>query len=127
MRSGRRSISSGARWEGPYGYSRAVAIGDSCWVSGTVDPSGDHPGDPAGQARAAWAIVLHALAEAGFGPNDVVRTRMYVTDPAYSAAVAAVHGEVFGEVRPATSLLVVAGLISAELLVEVEAEACRAG
>ena len=120
-------MSSGSPWEGPYSYARAVAIGDSCWVSGTVDPSGDHPGDPAGQARAAWAIVLRALADAGFGPPDVVRTRMYVTDAAFATAVAEVHGEVFGEIRPATTLLVVSALISAELLVEVEAEARRAG
>lgn len=126
MSAARRSVSSGSPWEGPYGYARAVAIGNSCWVSGTVDPSGEHPGDPAGQARAAWAIVLHALAEAGFGPGDVVRTRMYVTDAAFSAPVAEVHGEVFAEVRPATTLLVVSALISPELLVEVEAEALRA-
>ncbi len=125
MRSARRSVSSGARWEGPYGYSRAVAMGDQCWVSGTVDPSGDHPGDAAGQARAAWAIVLAALEEAGFEPAHVVRTRMYVTDAAYAAPVAEVHGEIFGEIRPATSLLVIRALISPELLVEVEAEALR--
>lgn len=119
----RRSVSSGSPWEGPYGYARAVAIGDSCWVSGTVDPSGEHPGDPAGQARAAWDIVLRALEDAGFARSDVVRTRMYVIDPASSASVAAVHGEVFGDVRPATTLVVVSALIAPELLVEVEAEA----
>ncbi len=123
----RRSVSSGSPWEGPYGYARAVAVGDSCWVSGTVDPSGEHPGDPAGQARAAWAIVLRALGEAGFDVKDVVRTRMYVTDAAFSAAVAEVHGEVFGEIRPATTLIVVSALIAPELLVEVEAEARRSG
>lgn len=123
----RRSVSSGSPWEGPYGYARAVAVGDSCWVSGTVDPSGEHPGDPAGQARAAWAIVLRALGEAGFAVDDVVRTRMYVTDAAFSAAVAEVHGEVFGEIRPATTLIVVSALIAPELLVEVEAEARRSG
>ncbi len=123
----RRSVSSGSPWEGPYGYARAVAVGDSCWVSGTVDPSGEHPGDSAGQARAAWAIVLRALGEAGFAVDDVVRTRMYVTDAAFSAAVAEVHGEVFGEIRPATTLIVVSALIAPELLVEVEAEARRSG
>lgn len=100
-------------------------MGDQCWVSGTVDPSGDHPGDAAGQARAAWAIVLAALEEAGFEPAHVVRTRMYVTDAAYAVPVAEVHGEIFGEIRPATSLLVIRALISPELLVEVEAEALR--
>ncbi|MEK6720461.1 MAG: RidA family protein [Chloroflexota bacterium] len=127
MAADRRSVSSGSPWEGPYGYARAVAVGDSCWVSGTVDPSGEHPGDPAGQARAAWAIVLRALGEAGFDVDDVVRTRMYVTDAAFSAAVADVHGQVFGEIRPATTLIVVSALIAPDLLVEVEAEARRGG
>lgn len=123
----RRTVSTGSPWEGPYGYARAVAVGHSCWVSGTVDPSGEHLGDPAGQARAAWDIVLRALDEVGFGRPDVVRTRMYVTDPASSAAVAAVHGEVFGDVRPTTTLVVVSALIAPEFLVEVEAEARRLG
>jgi enamine deaminase RidA (YjgF/YER057c/UK114 family) len=121
----RRRISSGSPWEGPYGYSRAVAEGDRCWVAGTTDPSGANPGDAAGQARAALGIIGRALAEAGFAIEDVVRTRMYVTRAADAAAVASVHGEVFGSVRPASTLVVVAGLIAPGLLVEIEADAVR--
>jgi enamine deaminase RidA (YjgF/YER057c/UK114 family) len=102
-----------------------VVAGDDCWVAGTTDPSGDHPGDPAGQARAALAIIAAALADAGLGIGDVVRTRMYVTDPAHADAVATVHGEVFGDVRPASTLVVVAALIEPGLLVEIEADARR--
>ena len=125
----RRRVSSGGPWEGPGGYSRALAVGDACFVSGTPDAGADgeslHPGDAAGQARAAWSIVEGALGEAGFTLEDVVRTRMYVTDPADVAAVVAVHGEVFGHVRPAATLVIVAGLIRPSLRVEVEAEARR--
>lgn len=123
---GRRSVSSGSPWEGPYGYSRAVVVGDGCWVAGTTDPSGDHPGDAAAQARAALEIIERALGAAGFALDDVVRTRLYVTDPADAAAVATVHGEVFGAIRPASTLVVVRALIEPGLLVEVEAEARRA-
>jgi enamine deaminase RidA (YjgF/YER057c/UK114 family) len=121
----RSRVSSGSPWEGPYGYSRAVVDGDTCWVAGTTDPSGEHPGDPAGQARAALEIIERALGEAGFDLADVVRTRMYVTDPAFAAPVAEVHGEVFRDVRPASTLVVVAALIEPRLLVEIEAEAVR--
>jgi len=121
----RRTVSSGSPWEEPYGYSRAVVVGDSCWVAGTTDPSFDHPGDAAAQARAALGIIERALAEAGFALADVVRTRMFVVDPADAAAVATVHGEVFGAIRPAATLVVVAALIEPRLLVEIEAEARR--
>jgi enamine deaminase RidA (YjgF/YER057c/UK114 family) len=126
----RRHVTSGGPWEGIYGYSRAVAVGDACFVAGTTDagPDGEsmHPGDAAGQARAAFAIVEGALAEAGFTLEEVVRTRMYIVDPADADAVASVHGEVFRHVRPAATLVVVARLIRSSLLVEVEAEARRA-
>ena len=99
-------------------------------VAGTTDagPDGEslHPGDAAAQARAAFAVVERALAEAGFALDDVVRTRMYVADPADVDAVVAVHGDLFRHVRPAATLVVVAGLIRPSLLVEVEADACRA-
>lgn len=121
----RRQVSSGSPWEGPYGYSRAVVIGETCWVAGTTDPSGEHPGDPAAQARAALRIIEGALAEVGFSLSDVVRSRMYVTDPAHAAAVAEVHGEVFRDVRPAATLVVVAALIEPALLVEIEVDAVR--
>jgi enamine deaminase RidA (YjgF/YER057c/UK114 family) len=122
-------VSSGGPWEVAAGYSRAIAVGDACFVAGTTDagPDGEsrHPGDAAAQARAAFAIVQGALREAGFTLEDVVRTRMYLVDPTDADLVAAVHGEVFGHVRPAATLVVVARLIHPSLLVEVEAEAKR--
>ena len=125
----RRRISSGGPWEASAGYSRAIVVGDGCYVSGTTDagPAGRslHSGDAAGQARAAWAIVERALTEAGFSLGDVVRTRMYVVSIDDAPAVAAVHGELFGEIRPASTLVQVAGLMEPSLLVEVEADARR--
>jgi enamine deaminase RidA (YjgF/YER057c/UK114 family) len=124
-------VSSGGPWEARYGYSRAVAVGDRCWVAGTTDAAPDgrssHAGDPAAQARAVFEIIESALEEAGFALADVVRTRMYVTDRAHIGPVAAVHGEVFGEVRPAATAVVVAALIEPSLLVEIEVDAVRGG
>ena len=126
----RRRISSGGPWESVAGYSRAVVVGDSCWVAGTTDAGPDgrssHPGDVAAQARATLGIIERALAEAGFGLADVVRTRMFVTDISRWAEVGAVHGEVFGETRPAATLVEVSALIDSSLLIEIEAEARRA-
>jgi enamine deaminase RidA (YjgF/YER057c/UK114 family) len=123
----RRRVASGGPWEASAGYARAIAVGDGCWVSGTTDAGPDgaslHPGDAAAQTRAAFAIVEGALGEAGFALDEVVRTRMYVVDPADIPAVAGVHGEIFAHVRPAATLVVVAGLMTPSLLVEVEAEA----
>ncbi|HXI81957.1 MAG TPA: Rid family hydrolase [Verrucomicrobiae bacterium] len=125
----RRRVSSGGPYEGRYGYSRAIAVGDSCWVAGTTDAGPDgtslHPGDAAGQARAAYTIAIAALAEAGFDVAHVVRTRMYVVRAADMQAVAKVNGEIFGTVRPASALVQVAGLIEPSLLVEVELDARR--
>jgi enamine deaminase RidA (YjgF/YER057c/UK114 family) len=125
----RRRVSSGGPWETSAGYARAIAVRDGCWVSGTTDAGPDgaslHPGDAAAQARAAFAIVEGALGEAGFTLDEVVRTRMYIVDPADADAVAGVHGEIFKHVRPAATLVVVARLITPSLLVEVEAEAHR--
>lgn len=127
----RRRISSGGPWEASTGYSRAVVAGDTCHVSGTTDAGPDgrsrHPGDAAAQARAAWAIIRDALDEAGFSLGDVVRTRMYVVRIEDAPAVSAVHGELFREIRPASTLVQVAGLVDPSLLVEVEAEARREG
>jgi enamine deaminase RidA (YjgF/YER057c/UK114 family) len=127
----RRLISSGGPLERVGGYSRAVVIGDACWVAGTTDLGPDgvstHPGDAAAQARATLGIIGRALAEGGFGFEDVVRTRMFVTDVAVASDVVAVHGEVFGEIRPAATLVVVDALIHPSLLVEIEAEARRSG
>jgi len=100
-------------------------------VAGTTDAGPDgtslHPGDAAAQARAAFGIALDALAEAGFAADDVVRTRMYVVRADDGLPVAAVNGELFGEIRPASTLVRVAGLIDPSLLVEVELEARRGG
>ena len=129
MTEGRRRISSGGPWEAVAGYSRTVVVGDSCWVSGTTDAGPDgrsqHPGDAAGQARAVFAIIERALADGGFSLEDVVRTRMFITDVADSGALLEVHGEVFGEIRPAASMVAVAGLIDPSLLVEIEVDARR--
>jgi enamine deaminase RidA (YjgF/YER057c/UK114 family) len=123
----RRRISSGGRWEASIGYSRAIVVGEECLVSGTTDAGPDgrslHPGDAGAQARAAWLIVEDALVEAGFALRDVVRTRTYLVSIDDAPAVSAVHGELFGDVRPASTLVQVAGLIDPTLLVEVEADA----
>jgi enamine deaminase RidA (YjgF/YER057c/UK114 family) len=125
----RRRVSSGGPWESSVGYSRAIAVGDTCHVSGTTDAGPDgrsrHPGDAGAQARASWEIVRAALEEAGFRLEDAVRTRMYVVRIEDAPAVTAVHGELFGAVRPAATLVQVAGLIDPTLLVEVELEARR--
>jgi enamine deaminase RidA (YjgF/YER057c/UK114 family) len=125
----RRRISSGGPWEAVGGYSRAIVVGDSCWVAGTTDAGADgrsgHPGDIAAQARATLTIIEASLADAGFSIGDVVRTRMFVTDITRSADVLAVHGEVFGTVRPAATMVQVSALIDPSLLVEIEADARR--
>ena len=125
----RRRISSGGPWEASVGYSRAVVVGDACWVSGTTDAGPDgrsrHPGDAGAQARAAWDVITNALAEGGFVLADVVRTRMFVVSLDDVPAVLAVHGDLFAEIRPAATIVRVAGLIEPSLLVEIEAEARR--
>jgi enamine deaminase RidA (YjgF/YER057c/UK114 family) len=126
---GRQRISSGGPWEATAGYSRAIVVGDACWVAGTTDAGPDgrslHPDDAGAQARAALAIIERALGEGGFTLDDVVRTRMFVTDIGDSALVSAAHGEVFRSTRPAATLVAVAALMDPSLLVEIEAEAWR--
>jgi enamine deaminase RidA (YjgF/YER057c/UK114 family) len=122
----RRLISSAMPLERTFGYSRAVVVGDRVFVSGTapVMPDGADPlPDAYGQARRCLEIVLAALAEAGAGPEDVVRTRMYVTRAEDFEEVGRAHGEMFGNVRPATTGIVVAALYDPRWLVEIEAEA----
>jgi enamine deaminase RidA (YjgF/YER057c/UK114 family) len=112
--------------EQTFGYSRAVVVGDRIFVSGTapVMPDGaDPPTDAYGQARRCLEIVLAALAEAGTGLEDVVRTRMYLTRAEDIDEVGRAHGEVFGDVRPATTGVVVAALFDPRWLVEIEADA----
>lgn len=122
----RTNISSGTPWEALAGYSRAVRVGSVVYVAGTTaaDAAGNvqHPGDAAGQARYALRKIAAALAEAGATLEDVVRTRMFVRDIADWEAVARAHGEVFGHIRPAATL-VRAELINPAMLVEIEAEA----
>jgi len=126
---GRRRVSSGGPWEAAAGYSRAIVVGDACWVAGTTDAGPDgrstHPGDVAAQTRAVLDVIERALGEAGFALTDVVRTRMFVTDIGRSAEVIAVHGEVFGGIRPAATLVEVSGLIEPTVLIEIEADAHR--
>jgi enamine deaminase RidA (YjgF/YER057c/UK114 family) len=104
-------------------------VGDGCWVAGTTDADPDgrsrHPGDIAAQARATLAIIATALEDADFTLAEVVRTRMFVTDMSRWAEVIAVHGEVFGEIRPAATMVEVSALIDPTLLIEIEAEAHR--
>ncbi len=125
----RRLISSGGPWEASAGYSRAIAVGDSCWVSGTTDAGPDgrslHPGDIGAQTQAVIAIIEAALATAGFALADVVRTRIFVTNVTRSGEVLAVHGAAFGSIRPAATLVEVSALMDPSLLVEIEADARR--
>jgi enamine deaminase RidA (YjgF/YER057c/UK114 family) len=127
--SDRLRISSGGPWEAMAGYSRAIVVGDSCWVAGTTDAGPDgtsrNPGDAAAQTRTVLTIIETALAEAGFSLADVVRTRMFVTDITLWEEILAVHGAVFGEIRPAATLVEVRALIEPSVLVEIEAEARR--
>jgi enamine deaminase RidA (YjgF/YER057c/UK114 family) len=121
----RGRVSSGSPYEPLIGFSRAVRAGDRVLVSGTgpVWPDGGCDPDPEAQARRCLEIIAAALAEAGAAPADVVRTRMYLTDAADWEAVARAHGELFAEVRPAATMVVVAGLLDARWRVEIEAEA----
>ena len=121
-------LNSRSPWEALVGYSRVVVRGDAAWVSGTtsaVEGVVRHPGDAAGQTREALATIAAALERAGFSLNDVVRTRMFVTDISRWEEVGRVHGEVFGDVRPASTMVQVAALIDPAMLVEIEADAVR--
>jgi enamine deaminase RidA (YjgF/YER057c/UK114 family) len=126
----RRRISSGAPWESVAGYSRALVARDHVHVAGTVAvmPDGsDPPSDAAAQARRCFEIIFAALREAGSGPDDVVRTRMYLTRAEDADEVLKVHGELFGDIRPATAAVVVRALIDPRYVVEIEAEAVMPG
>lgn len=119
-------VSSGAPWEPVIGYSRAVRAGDTVYVSGctaTVEGEVVAVGDAYEQTRLSLQGVLDALARLGAEPCHVVQTRMYVTDITRWPDVGRAHGEVFGDIRPATSMVEVAALIDPRMLVEVEAVA----
>jgi enamine deaminase RidA (YjgF/YER057c/UK114 family) len=121
----RRHARSGSPFEETIGFSRAVRVGTTVAVSGTapVWPDGHVDPDPGVQARRCWEIAVAALTELGGRVEDVVRTRQYVVRAEVADAVGAVHGEVFGDVRPASTMVVVAGLLDPRWLVEVELDA----
>ncbi len=123
----RERVSSGTEWEATVGYSRAIRADGRVSVAGTTatDEDGDPvaPGDAYAQTAHALGLVADALDEAGAGVEDVVRTRLFVTDIDDWEAVGRAHGEMFGEVRPATTMVEVSRLIHPDLVVEVEAEA----
>ncbi len=118
-------ISSGSPFEATIGFSRLIRVDDLILVSGTgpVWPDGSCPDDPAVQARRCFAIIADALEEAGAGLPDIVRTRMFLTDPADADAVGAVHGELFATIRPAATMVVVAALLDPRWRIEIEVEA----
>ncbi len=123
----RERVSSGTLWEDAVGYSRAIRVGSFVYVSGTTATGEDGSlvgaNDPYAQTKQALGNLKAALHRLGAGLSDVVRTRIYVTDIDSWEEVGRAHGEMFGEVRPATSMVEVRRLISPEMLVEIEADA----
>ncbi len=121
----RRHAASGSPLEAVFGYSRAVRVGNRVLVAGTAPiwPDGSCPDDVFVQARRCLEIALAAMAELGAGPDDVVRTRMYVCSADDAAAVGEAHAEAFSSVRPVATMVVVAGLLDPRWRVEIEIEA----
>ena len=121
----RQRISSGSPYEPTIGFSRAIRVGDRVVVAGTapVWPDGSCDPDPEVQAARCLEIITAALAEAGATPADVVRTRMFLTDAADGDAIGRAHGKVFGDIRPAATMVVVSALLRPEWKIEIEAEA----
>jgi enamine deaminase RidA (YjgF/YER057c/UK114 family) len=121
----RKNISTGSKWEPIIGYSRAVRVGNQVFVSGTTgsDAEGKVTGDTYAQTKQALANIVSALGQAGASAANVVRTRIFMTDISAWEAAGKAHGEVFGEIRPVTTMVQVSKLISPEMLVEIEADA----
>lgn len=122
----RVKVPTDAPWAKTVGYSRAVRVGSHVYVAGTAPVADDGsvfaPGDPYRQAKRCLEIIVNALREAGATPDDVVRTRMFVKDPSMWEEVGRAHGEVFKDVKPATTM-VFTGFIAEEMVVEIEADA----
>ena len=117
---------SASPYEAAFGFSRAVRLGHRILVAGTapVEPDGSStPGDAATQARRCFAIIFAAIEELGGSAADIVRTRMFITDPADAEAIGAVHGALFRDISPASTMVVVAALLRPEWRIEIEAEA----
>jgi len=123
--SDRQRASSGSTYETSIGFSRALRVGRNVYVSGTAPiwPDGSCDPDPEIQARRCLEIILEALAGAGATAKHVVRTRMFLTDPTYADAVSRAHGAMFGDVRPASTMVVIVGMLDPRWKVEIEAEA----
>jgi enamine deaminase RidA (YjgF/YER057c/UK114 family) len=127
MKTKRTKIFSGTPWEPMVGYARAVQAGDIVYVSGTTgtDPSGKvlHPGDPGAQTTQAIRNIESALQRLGLGLDNIVRTRIYLTQMDRWEEVAKVHGQFFGQIHPAATLVGVTRLVDPEMIVEIEAVA----
>jgi len=122
-------ISSGGPWESVIGYSRAVKAGNYVHVSGstaTVDGVLQHEGDAYAQTKTAFEVIAAALAQVDYTLNDVVRTRVYLANADDMDAVGKAHGELFGEIRPAATMLAGIKFINPKMLVEIEVDAYRA-